>query len=207
MSGTKKHNNTEIIVSGIGRCGTTLVSNLIGKATKRRVRYIADIRKSKGIIKKTHSHYHSKYSDVMKTHKTIYMSGNIGDSIASLYRIGSIIFALAHAIHLQVKLKHLLTFCFLHVKNKDSAYLYLIEQDKFRLKENISTWKKRSNTLYINYEELCTKKEQTLKEISNFLEVDLPDFEVRQRKSSINNLPESMQDAIKSEYYSKDLSR
>jgi len=62
------------------------------------------------------------------------------------------------------------------------------------------SWKKDKNTLFIKFEDLLKNKKDNLDKISNFLNIKLPNFQVRKRKNSSSNLPKFILDEIKKEY-------
>jgi len=179
------------VVPSIGRCGSTLIWELMNEALKTE-----DIPLPNGhILFKTHEHYRGQFKD----YKTIYMYGFIGDVIASLCT-KQISGLKQHFAQLEILPKHIAVFMFLDKIHRCLALWYLIIGDKFRYKENMHSWKKHTDILFVKYEDLCGNKDKKMQEISSFLGFDLPDFDIKKRKSSFNSLPKFLQKAITKEY-------
>lgn len=185
----------EYIIASIGRSGSTLITELIEKSTKKEKVYVYDIKDKNGYIKKTHAHFKE---DPNFDYKAIYLYGNIGSSIHSMY-LKRVKYSL-HLDHLEVSKKHINNFLILLRLSRLLAFLYLIKNDKFRFKDNYKSWKKSKNTLFIKYENLCSNKEDNVKKIEDFLGLKLPSFEILPRKSSAEKLPSFLKRAINKEY-------
>jgi len=217
----------EYIIPSIGRCGSNLLTSLISKASGKKIRYIGsydELNKHDGCVKKTHLHFRKELNC---DYRAIYIYGDIGDTIASIYNlygnpnfqnkwqkeIGHIqekkeklnplfwkSFLGNHLEHLEVKKRHIAMFFIISKFSKQLAFLYLIIGDKFRFKENIESWRGSRNVLFVKYEELYKNKKESLRNISNFLGLTLPDFKVRKRTGSKLQLPLILQRAIKLVY-------
>lgn len=185
---------TKYVVASIGRSGSTLIADLIDQATGSQHAYTQDIVNSNLQTKKTHAHFIKD----LENHKTIFMFADIYDVITSLYleRIP----LLEHFNHLEIKKSDIRIFRFLYKINKNLGFIYLILGDKFRFIENIESWKKSSQVIFVNYESLCENKDFEIERISNFLGIKLPDFKVKQRVSKPDILPKLIKIAIKNTY-------
>lgn len=189
----------EFIVSSIWRSGSTLVSNLISKWSKRPIRFLRKLSEYSKINKdiyviKTHCILNDKPKF---NYKAIFLYSDIESSIASIYNIDKIN---PHLKNLWVNFLNRIIFNIIKINNKEEAYIFLIKWDKFNFKRNINSWKNDKNTLFIKFEDLLKNKENKIKEISNFLWVNIPDFEVKKRETSSKNLPKELLDEIKKEY-------
>jgi len=217
----------EYIIPSIGRCGSNLLTSLISKASGKKACYVNSydkLGKHDGHVKKTHLHFKKELNC---DYRAIYLHGDMGDIIASIYNLyGNPNFQNKwqkeirniqetkeklnplfwkgflgnHLKHLEVKKRHIIMFFIISRLSKQLAFLYLIIGDKFRFKENIESWRGSRNVLFVKYEELCKNKKESLRNISNFLGLTLPDFKVKKRKSSKLQLPLKLQRAIKSVY-------
>ncbi len=190
----------EFIVPSIWRSGSTLICNLISKWSKRPIKFLRDLSKLSKIDKdiyvlKTHSPLKEKLN---YNYKAIFIYWNIENAIASIYNIKNIN---NHLINLWVNFRNRLLFNIKKIFDKDDAYIFLIKWDKLNFKKNIKSWKKDKNTLFIKFEELLKNKKKKLKEISNFLWISIPDFDIKKRKTSSKDLPKRIIKQINKEYY------
>lgn len=210
---TGETDTMEYIVAGIGRSGSNLLVNLIKKASGKKSEFVnlyAALGKQNHCVKKTHLHFKGELSC---DYSAIFLYADIAGIIASLHKIcvdkkealDSVpwkIFINSHLEHLEVKRAHLVIFRWILKCNKLLAFLYLAVGDKFRFKENIASWKHSKKTLFIKYDALCSDKEDTLKRISQHLGLAIPDFVVKQRKSSKKDLPFLLRMVVKCAYSS-----
>lgn len=207
----------EYIIASMGRCCSGLMTRLIQEATGWKVLYA---RSYIGIARGSNCHYvcllNHCDSSVKKTHahflkepnfdyRAIYMYRDIGDIVASLYRLGPG-WLEEHLVNLEVNKDHINTyFRIVNFKMPGRyrnffAMLYLIIGDKFRFKDSMASWRHAKNVLFLRYEDLCKNKEKCLKEISNHLGIVLPDFEIKKAASSKKQLPLLLQAVIKLVY-------
>lgn len=217
----------KIIVASIGRCGSGLLTRLIVKSTGRVKGFAASydqLYKAGGAVEKTHLHFTGTLN---YDYRVIFIYGDIENIIASLYSIHgdshfhqrqleqmeiplrdwkkplSMLwdaFLTRHLRYLCVKNEHIHNFFKIAHFSKLAAFLYLIIGDKLRFKENMESWKHSKSVLFIKYEALCSNKKEVLQHISDFLGVDLCNFEIQKRHSSKSDLPMLLRIVIKRVY-------
>ncbi len=184
------------IVASIGRSGSTLISKLIAEAKGLNIKYVSDISiENKDFLIKTHSHFRKEPEH---EYRAIFIYGNIYDAIYSMMH-GKVNLK-KHLVHLEVKQSDRRIFWFLHFFSKTLAFKYIVKDDKLRFKENIVSWQKSKNTLFVDYDRLETEKKKVLEEISEFLNLQLSDFEFRKRESSGGKLSNNLKNMIDTEY-------
>lgn len=215
----------EYILSSIGRCGGNLLFRLVKEATGRRGVFAASydvLNKADGRVKKTHLHFKEEFEH---DYRAVFIYGEIACVIASLYKIygdsnfekrwnertgvifrGKIsshfwkIWLRQHFFHLGINSRYIKIFFLIARYSKMLAFLFLIVGDKFNFKSNIESWKHSKKTFFVKYENLCTKKEEMLKQISDWLGVALPSFELKKRASGQSELPFILRMAINMTY-------
>jgi len=197
----------KIIVPSVGRAGSTLMCDLIGTSMGKEPTAIDDFEKigqSPDSVIKTHDYFRFEPS---YEYRAIYMIDQIENVIASLYHKNKH-FLCMHLAHLKIAFGDWLIFKILlkldHFMGKGSlrklAFSHLIEGDKFKFKRNIESWKNSKNVMFVYYDELCQNKEKVLQDISAFLGFSLNDFELRQRTTHVESLPEDIRRLIQTHY-------
>lgn len=181
----------EYIIGSAGRCGTRLMIGLLKRATGRKCVFAQFLGEPNGCIQQTHMHFKEEPSF---EYRGIYLHGNIGDNIASLYQKCDNKWLERHCRSIEVRKEHAEMFlklldCGLPIGKRFLAYSYMVIGDKFRLKEHITSWRRAKHVLFVKYEDLCRDKERILREISSYLGVTMPDFEVKKRAGSLRKLP------------------
>lgn len=192
------------LIPSIGRCGSTHFTYWVGEAAGMEVRFSMDPHRhfTDGMVNKTHWHYQGPYP--FEEWKAIYIWGHVGDSIASIH--SGRVKTLAHFRNLMVVNDHLIEFERLRQKaSKEDAFLWMIEGDKFRFKENYRSWKLAPNTIFVKYEEFVGGPDWVRRQLSNFLGLEFPGTEVKQRASNWQNLSGKLQGAIIKEYEKSEL--
>lgn len=196
----------EYIIASTGRCGSTAVARLIyevvGKKGMPIARVYEDLDKDTGGVKKTHLHFKR---EPKCDYKALYVYGDIGDVIDSLYHRMGVGFIRFHLTNLEVHQKHLafmLKILSLPIPRarRFLAFSYMVTGDKFRFKENIESWKKAKNILFVKYEELCENKKKVLQEISDYLGFEIGDLDIIIRNASMKKLPFPVRFMIKHTY-------
>jgi len=198
------------IFPSLGRCGSTLLYNLVRKSMDQDWAWAEtfdDIKRFKGRLIKTHSAF---TGNLEIEWKAVFIYADIAEIIASLYNIkknyrypGSTEPETWHTIHLKnlgVDKKHIVVFNFLLSFSRFAAFLFLVIGDKYGFSEKVISWKKTGNTLFVNYNDLTNKKHKTMEKISKYLNVKLEDFEVKKRESSVNELPLLLKKVIQFQY-------
>lgn len=89
----------EYIVASTGRCGSTLLADLIAGASSRKKRFVTKLDGYNGLIKKALL-YLRKKPDF--NYRAVFIYGDFGDSIASLYRGYGPKWVRKHLEHLKV---------------------------------------------------------------------------------------------------------
>ncbi len=195
------------LVPSIGRCGSSLMWELLITATGCPPDQINDLKKIKHApaqVIKTHDHYRATLD---YNYRAVFMSGDIRSVIASLYAKNPH-FICIHLKHIQVALPHRIVFgqlirlakIFRNDFFRERAFCYLVKNDKFLFKKNIESWKKSKNTIFINYNDLCQNQEKALRKISDHIGCSIDSFEVKQRTSNLSILPKSVLHLIESNY-------
>ena len=196
----------EYIIASTGRCGSTAIARLIYEVVGKKGMPIAtryeDLDIDTGGVKKTHLHFKR---EPKCDYKALYVYGDIGDVIDSLYHNMEIGFIKFHLTNMEVNQKHLAFM--LKILNlpiprarRFLAFSYMVIGDKFRFKENIESWRKAKNVLFVKYEELCNDKRKVLKDISDYIGLEINSFEVKNRRASIKKLPFLLRFMIKHTY-------
>lgn len=182
----------EYIQPSTGKCGSTLMTQLMAQATGREISYARDLHDFPGTIKKTHSHFKTEpHFD----YRAVFVYGNIGDGIAQLYFTRGVFNS--HLENLQIKESHRKVFYKIlgerssrfYELRRFLAFFYLVWNDKFRFNENIKSWRKSKHTLFIKYEDWMENKEKISRQVSDYLGIELPDFQIVKRASSEEDLP------------------
>lgn len=182
----------EYLQPSTGKCGSTLMTQLIAQATGREICYAHHLSDFPGAIKKTHSHF---TGEPTFDYRAVFVYGHIGDGIAQLYFTKGVYDS--HLVNLQMRESHRSAFYKILGKpasrfyelRRFLAFAYLVWGDKFRFNENIESWKKSKHTLFIKYEDWMMNKETVSRQVSRHLGIELPDFQVVKRSSSENDLP------------------
>ena len=169
----------QIVVAGMGRCGTSLVLNAIGRSSGRGHQWVTSLadapRLSRKVIK-THDFAPSR--PVPGTVKFIYLFGDPRQIICSAERKGDV-FLKKHYPHMNAD----------YSDHKD-----VFNKDTMRLTDNLRSWLEVSgiDVLILRYETLWNYQ----KNVSDFLgfEVVLPEYRARAsdwrahpKKQELNN--------------------
>jgi len=183
------------IIASIGRCGSTLITDLIAQAAQKKIMYANTINEHDNSIIKTHAHFTEEPNF---GYKAIFIYGNITNTIASMYK--NRVNLKKHLLHLEIKEEHIIKFWKFYNYSKLIAFLYLVKNDKFRFKKNYLSWKKSKNTFFIKYEEYCKNQSKVMEKMSKFLNLKLKNIKIKKRKSSFIKISPVLWILIKMEY-------
>ena len=203
------------LVPSIGRCGSNLIVKMLSDATKAQKVFTYsynDLFNNDNCVIKTHLHFKQEPNGDFRT---IFIYDDIEAVVASLYdiygnnnfikkheeEVGTEIISKKstslfwknwfkrHFQNLEMKPTHIRLFFLIAKLSKQLAFIYLCSGDKFRFKNNIKSWKNSNKTLFVKYTDLANNKEEILKKISAWVEVEIQDVEIKERSSSPLGLP------------------
>lgn len=170
----------EYIVPSIGRSGSTLVTRLICEATGRTEGYTQDLFQQHlvddGTVKKTHAHF---VAELPYEYRAVYTWGDVGDVLSSMFS-GRVNLPV-HLEHLEVDVENQIAFWEMLDRDADEAFAFLVEGDRLRLWENIRSWALSERVLFVEYERLCSDKNEVLAAMREHTGLALPDFDVKPR--------------------------
>lgn len=184
-----------VIIPSIGRCGSTLICNLIAEARECASGFTDDIHNPPrtGVIK-THVHFDR---EPVYAYRAVFVWGNVGDIIASLaLRTDNT----SHLQHLQVDPAHIARYQELDQHDRMAALEYLVEDDKFRFIENVESWTGATHVILVQYETLCAYPVSEAQRIADFVGVSLSVPSIIKRLGDATQLPFSLQRAIINNY-------
>lgn len=213
------------ILPSIGRSGGDLLFYLVLRATGGKGVFVSsysNLNRPDEHVIKTHLPFKKEFN---YNYRAIFIYRQTAGIIASLYRIygdsgfekrwneqirtsfkGKISplfwksWMRQHFFHLGIKSRYINFFFAIARYSKLLAFLFLVTGDKFNFKSNIKSWKQSQKTLFVRYEDLGAKKDETLKKMSNWLGVNLPDFEFKKSASRKAELPFILRIAINVTY-------
>ena len=197
----------KIIISSIGRAGSTLICDLIAASLETESIFVTRFRnigRSHAVVVKTHDHF---LFEPDYEYRAVFLADRIENIIASLYPKNKHFLSL-HLRHLRVRLFSRIVFKILmkldHVCGKGyfrrRAFAYMIKDDKFGFKRNITSWKKARHARFVDYNRLCSHKSEVLQTISGFVGFSVKDFEVKTRTTTPDALPGSLRNLIDTHY-------
>jgi hypothetical protein len=187
------------IVPSIGRCASTLIANLIMQAIGKPVCYVWDIKTEYGpFVSKTHQHF---LGEPAYPYRAVYVWGHIGDIIASMYHWDITRNFESHFAHLEVEPEHR-SYFFEMIRRglREDGWLYLVDDDKLRFKNNLASWEQARHVLFIRYEDLCADAPTTMAHINHFTGLTLDVPRIVPRKGRFGHLSGGLQQAIQHEY-------
>lgn len=190
-----------IVVPSIGRCGSTLVHEILCEARgQERPTFAGDWYATlphypDDVVLKTHSHFRGEPSF---DYRAVFLWGHVGDIIHSLY-LGRANLR-SHLENLEMLPRPYIRFFELLDSNKDEAFLYLIGGDKLRLKENMASWRRSNRCLFVKYEDLCQYPEREVQKIREHTGLNVNTPAIRAREANWERLPAKLRAAIRSEY-------
>lgn len=189
---------TNYVIASIGASGSRMIRDAIKAASGRdhvNDDYPGDWR---GKV----LHTHAPYSDVSKklgrNWRAVFVYGHIGDAICTFYEERN-----SSAVGLRlmgVDDEHRAEFTEMVEIDKLDAWLYIVEDDKLRWRENILSWTTAPNTLPVIYEAVRLEPKRLARTIGDFLDLDVVLPEITPRVSDWRRLPRELQFAIQAEY-------
>jgi hypothetical protein len=169
-------NKSPIVIAGLGRCGTTLLTRSLVHTLKGKNYFIDELKGSEfrsGTVFKTHDY--PVFGDVKVYPKVIFMFGNPLDTIVSTIRVINE-WGHKHYSHLHSKK---------FVPNES-----LIYEDGLNLERLFDEWYKpqKFSFLSIRYESIYEKESQKL--LSRYLDYKIKMLPYKERKSNWSNHPQ-----------------
>ena len=184
----------DVIIPSIGRCGSTWVTELIATARGGGFEYARDYR-SGGPVRKTHSHF---VEEPHGAYRAVYVYGGIGDVICSLVTSPwPRQLLLQHFDHLGVASADVEAFL---LSPDEHGWIRLVEGDRLRFRDNMRSWQRAENVMFVRYEALCAEPAGVVRSISQFVGMPLPVAVVSTGRASWRQLPDRLRDAICAEY-------
>ncbi|MDD5070847.1 MAG: hypothetical protein PHV17_08980 [Candidatus Omnitrophica bacterium] len=199
------------IIASTGRAGSTSVARLVFDSLSQKGMPIIKtddefFLHNNGVVK-THLHFKQEFDF---SYRALYLYCDIGDCLSSLARMpyGFLKF---HLTNLEVSKEHLKIFLKIlrlplpkKIK-KFFAFYYIIKGDKLRFQENIESWQKSKNTLFVKLEDLVLNPKKVVSDLSKHLGLALGDFQIKKRRWRRKDLPFPLRRLIDKTYSIKDI--